>query len=203
AEFGMAVNPDIPLVGLVGRLADQKGWDLVLEVLQWHLEENRPVQWVILGTGDPRYHDALSAFASRYGDRFALRLGFSDALAHRIEAGADMFLMPSRYEPCGLNQLYSLRYGTVPIVMATGGLADTVTDTNEQTLQDETATGFQIHSFTAQAVDDVLGKSLATRYHAPAAWAAIVERGMRADWSWRKSALQYQQVYEETLSLAR
>ena len=202
-EFSLSPNPDIPMIGLVGRLADQKGWDLVIDVMRWSLEENRPIQWMILGTGEARYHDALSAFASRYGEQVGLRLGFSDSLAHRIEAGADLFLMPSRYEPCGLNQLYSLRYGTVPVVMATGGLVDTVTDLNEETFADGTATGFRIPIFTAEAVDQEIGRGLATRYHASSTWDAMVETGMSADWSWRKSAQRYQEVYAETLTLER
>ena len=191
------------MIGLVGRLADQKGWDLVIEVMRWSLEENRPVQWMILGTGEARYHDALSAFASRYGEFVGLRLGFSDSLAHRIEAGSDLFLMPSRYEPCGLNQLYSLRYGTVPVVMATGGLVDTVTDLNEEVAINGTATGFHIHGFNPEAIDHEIGRALATRYHATRTWDCMVECGMSADWSWRKSAQQYLEVYAETLSLEK
>ncbi len=202
-EFGLSPDPEIPMIGLVGRLADQKGWDLVIDAMRWSLEENRPIQWVILGTGEIRYHDALSAFASRYRDRFGLQLGFSNALAHRIEAGADIFLMPSRYEPCGLNQLYSLRYGTIPIVMATGGLVDTVTDLTEETLANGTVTGFHIHTFSADAVDHIIGKALAIRYHSPQTWSTMIEQGMNTDWSWRKSGQRYQEVYAETLSLDR
>ena len=201
-HFGLSVDADIPLVGLVGRLADQKGWDLVIDVMRWNLEEDRPVQWVVLGTGETRYHDALSSFASRYSDRFGLRLGFSDAMAHQIEAGADLFLMPSRYEPCGLNQLYSLRYGTVPIVTSTGGLFDTVVDANEENLRNETATGFHVSSVTAESIDHALGKALAMRHHAPQTWASIVERGMRSEWTWRKSAQRYLEVYAEALALS-
>jgi starch synthase len=200
-QFGLATDPHVPLIGLVGRLADQKGWDLVIDAMQWNLEENRPVQWVVLGTGDIRYHDALASFASRYADRFGLKLGFSDPLAHQIEAGADLFLMPSRYEPCGLNQLYSLRYGTVPIVTSTGGLADTVIDASEDHLQDQTATGFHVNAFSAESIDHTLGKALAMRHHAPHIWASIVERGMRSDWTWRKSAQRYIDVYAEAIAL--
>jgi len=202
-EFGLEPNVSLPMIGLVGRLADQKGWDLILEVMRWNLEENRPVQWMVLGTGEARYHEALAALASEYPDRFALKLGFSDPLAHRIEAGSDLFLMPSRYEPCGLNQLYSLRYGSVPIVMATGGLVDTVVDANEQTIADETATGFHITEFTAEATDAVLGRALTIRYHEAVVWSRIVVRGMTTDSSWRKSAHQYGDVYAKTASLRR
>ncbi len=201
--FGLDRNPDLPMIGLVGRLADQKGWDLVLDSMRWHLEGDRPAQWAILGTGEARYHDALSSLASGYRGRVGLQLSFSDTLAHRIEAGADIFLMPSRYEPCGLNQLYSLRYGTVPIVAATGGLVDTVTDVNETTLIDGTATGFHVHGFRAEELDHQIGRALAMKYHAPHYWAAIVERGMKEDWSWRKSAARYEQVYAQTLALSR
>lgn len=202
-SFGLEVDPHVPLIGLVGRLADQKGWDLITEVMNWNLSENRPVQWVVLGTGEMRYHDQLSDFASHYPDRFGLRLGFSDALAHQIEAGADMFLMPSRYEPCGLNQLYSLRYGTVPIVTATGGLVDTVTDATDETLSGGNATGFLIPTFTAEAIDHALGRALAMRHHTPHLWAAMVERGMSEDWTWRKSAQRYESVYAEALALSK
>lgn len=202
-SFGLEVDPEIPLIGLVGRLADQKGWDLITEVMNWNLSENRPVQWIVLGTGEIRYHDQLSDFASNYPGRFGLRLGFSDALAHQIEAGADMFLMPSRYEPCGLNQLYSLRYGTVPIVTATGGLVDTVTDAIDETLSAGTATGFLIPTFSAEAIDHALGKALAMRHHAPHLWATMVERGMSEDWTWRKSAQRYESVYVEALALSK
>ena len=126
---------------MIGRLADQKGFDLVAKLIpQWAPTSN--VQWVILGTGEPHYHQLFTELAQKYPDKVAVRLGFSNELAHRIEAGADIFLMPSRYEPCGLNQLYSLKYGTVPVVHATGGLADTITNLTDATLAAGTANGF-------------------------------------------------------------
>ena len=200
-EFGLMPNPGLPMIGLVGRLADQKGWDLIIEVMRWNLEENRPVQWMVLGTGEARYHTALQDFATQYPDRFGLRLGFSDALAHRIEAGSDVFLMPSRYEPCGLNQLYSLRYGSVPIVTTTGGLVDTVTNVTAQSLANGSATGFHIEKFTASSIDASLGQALTIRYHQPETWASIVRAGMLTDSSWRQSGMQYEDVYAKTLSL--
>ncbi len=199
--FGLPVDSDIPLIGLVGRLADQKGWDLIIEVLRQHLEQERPVQWVILGTGEPRYHVALDELAARFPDRFGLKLGFSDALAHQIEAGADLFLMPSRYEPCGLNQLYSLRYGTVPIVMATGGLVDTVVDATAETIAEATATGFHMHDFSAVELEQVIGKALDLRQQQPNIWKKMIETGMSQDWSWRQSAYLYEQLYADTVSL--
>lgn len=199
--FGLETNPALPLIGLIGRLADQKGWDLVIEVLRWHLEQQRPVQWVILGTGEQRYHEGLSELAQQHRRMFGLKLGFSDPLAHRIEAAADLFLMPSRYEPCGLNQLYSLRYGTVPIVTATGGLADTVVDATAETLANGAATGFHVPQFSATALDATVGRALRLWAHEKKTWKNLVETGMNQDWSWRRSAAQYEALYVEALSL--
>ncbi|HBJ34130.1 MAG TPA: glycogen synthase [Planctomycetaceae bacterium] len=202
-EFGLDIAPDIPLIGLVGRLADQKGWDLIIEVLSRHLHQNRPVQWAILGTGEKRYHVALAELAQQNAGQFGLRLAFSDAVAHLIEAAADIFLMPSRYEPCGLNQLYSLRYGTVPVVTATGGLVDTVVDATPENLAKGVATGFHVSEFTADQLDRVLGEALRIRYHEKETWEKIVEAGMRQDWSWRHVASQYESLYDEAISLKR
>ena len=124
-ELGLPQVADVPLVSTVGRLDDQKGFDLIAEVLQRWVQTS-DVQWAILGTGQPKYHKLFEGLAQRYPNKIAARLEFSNPLAHRIEAGSDMFLMPSRFEPCGLNQMYSLKYGTVPIVRETGGLADTI-----------------------------------------------------------------------------
>ncbi len=137
---GLAERPDVPLFAQIGRLDPQKGWDLLAAVAERLLE--RDVQLVVLGEGDRKYHALLEDLARRYPGKCWAYLGFSDDLAHQIEAGADLFLMPSLFEPCGLNQLYSLAHGTVPIVRATGGLADTVVDTNPETLADGTANGF-------------------------------------------------------------
>lgn len=200
-QFLLEQSDEVPLIGLVGRLAQQKGWDLVVPVLRWHLSENRPTQWIVLGSGDKGYEDELRYLAAKYPHRFALHVGFSDSLAHRIEAGADLFVMPSRYEPCGLNQLYSLRYGTVPIVTPTGGLADTVTDYTEATLQNQTATGFHVRALTPQALDDAIGRALNLRYHQRAKWDQLVVTGMAQDWSWRRSAKQYESLYARSLSL--
>lgn len=200
-QFEMETNHEIPMIGLVGRLAEQKGWDLILPVLRWHLTENRPTQWIVLGSGDARYEDELRKLASEFPNRFALYLGFSDALAHRIEAGSDVFVMPSHYEPCGLNQLYSLRYGTVPIVTPTGGLADTVVDCSEETLAEGTATGFYVNTIHPHALDEAIGRALHLRYHHPAQWSQIIETGMSQDWSWKKSAEEYERLYAKTLTL--
>jgi starch synthase len=191
------------VIGLVGRLADQKGWDLVLAVMQRFLEERRAAQWVVLGTGNPAYHEQLERLSDRYPGTVGVHLGFSDHLAHRIEAGSDLFLMPSRYEPCGLNQLYSLRYGTVPVVNPTGGLADTVTDATAASYADATATGFHLQQFNADGLAGTLQTAIETYQNAPHRWAQLVETGMRQDWSWGQSALQYETLYADTISRKR
>jgi starch synthase len=201
ARFGLEQHDEVPLIGLVGRLADQKGWDLILPVLRSHLHQRRPPQWIVLGSGDAPIEQALISLANQFPEKLALHIGFSDELAHQIEAGADVFVMPSHYEPCGLNQLYSLRYGTIPIVTRTGGLSDTVIDCNESTLADQTATGFQLESLDPGALDQAIGRALNLRYHHRDRWAQLVETGMAQDWSWRNSAKEYVALYEKTLAL--
>ena len=200
-RMGLPENPDVPLLAAVGRLADQKGFDLIARVMQqWSSQQE--AQWVILGTGDPKYHQVLGQLAAEYPQRIAVRLEFSNELAHQIEAGADMFLMPSQYEPCGLNQLYSLKYGTIPIVRATGGLADTVVDTNPQTLAKGDATGFRFGEYTSLALAETLQRAC----HAFAdkmVWHQLVKTGMQQDWSWNRSAQEYVELYEQTIVRAR
>jgi starch synthase len=197
-EMGLPERPEVPLIAAVGRLADQKGFDLLVRVMQqWGAEVD--VQWVILGTGEPKYHEALAALAEQFPQRVAVQLAFSDDLAHRIEAGADMFVMPSQYEPCGLNQLYSLKYGTVPVVRATGGLADTVVDASEQTLADGTATGFSFSEYSAAALNEALQRACRA-YADRAVWTQLIETGMRQDWSWAASARRYAELYRRTIA---
>jgi starch synthase len=194
-ELGLTPSPATPLIGLIGRLADQKGWDLVAQVLpRWTREAE--VQWAILGTGDPRYHELLSKLAANGSSRMAARLAFSDPLAHRIEAGADMFLMPSRYEPCGLNQLYSLKYGAAPIVRATGGLADSITSATPANLAAGVANGFSFQRYDAAALDGALRQACDFYLRQPNAWRRLVTAGMRQDWSWGRSARHYIALYE-------
>jgi starch synthase len=183
---------------MVGRLADQKGFDLVAGVIrQW--AETSPVQWVILGTGEPKYHELLSQIAHLHPERVAVRLGFSNELAHRIEAGADIFLMPSRYEPCGLNQLYSLKYGTVPVVHATGGLADSINNLSDETLASGTANGFSFAEYTASALAETLERACLT-FTNRQVWELLIRTGMQQDWSWTHSAREYSRLYERTLA---
>jgi starch synthase len=199
-SFGLPQQPGAPLLACVGRLVDQKGFDLIVRVMrQWAAQ--RDAQWVILGTGEPRYHEALSALAVEFPQKIGVRLEFSDELAHRIEAGADMFLMPSQYEPCGLNQLYSLKYGTVPVVRATGGLVDTVVDANEQAVFSRTATGFAFVDYTTLALAEALDRACRA-YANRTVWKQLIETGMRQDWSWRQSAEKYGELYEQALCRA-
>jgi len=193
-ELGLPNLAGAPLVGMIGRLDRQKGFDLVADVLpDW--AENTDFQWAILGTGDEEYEERFRALARRYPEKIAARLEFSDELAHRIEAGADVFLMPSRYEPCGLNQMYSLKYGTVPVVRQTGGLADTVVDANDQTLADGTANGFGFYEDNPQALNETL-RRVSDAYRHPDVWSRLVQTGMRQDWSWARSARQYVDLYQ-------
>ncbi|GIW95316.1 MAG: glycogen synthase [Pirellulaceae bacterium] len=198
--FGLPVEPSLPLIGMIGRLVDQKGWDLVGAILRrWAPVE--PVQWVVLGTGEKPYVELLSQLAKEFPGRIAARFEFSEPLAHLIEAGADMFLMPSRFEPCGLNQLYSLKYGTVPIVHATGGLADTVCDASEENISQGRATGFVFEPYEAAALENALRRAIALYRNNKEVWAAIVTTGMAQDWSWDRSAAEYEQVYKEAKAL--
>lgn len=192
-QMGLTPAPRTPLVAFVGRLAEQKGIDLVATVMQNWADEN--VQWVLLGTGEPKYHQLFTQLSAQNPGRISARLEFSNALAHRIEAGADIFLMPSRYEPCGLNQLYSLRYGTPPVVRATGGLADTIVDATAATLAAGTATGFVVSEHTPQALSSALRRAFDC-YAREGEWLRLVATGMKQNWSWRRSAQDYARLYE-------
>ena len=200
-EMGLPQNPDTPLLASVGRLAEQKGFDLIAEILP-RMASHVDAQWVLLGTGEPHFHDLLQRLSREFPERIAVKIGFSNELAHRIEAGADMFLMPSRYEPCGLNQMYSLKYGAPPIVRETGGLADTITNTTDETLAAGTANGFSFHDASAHALSMAIDRALQT-YHNRPVWDQVVQTGMRQDWSWARSARRYVDLYDETLARVR
>jgi len=200
-EVGLPVAADVPLIGLITRLADQKGLDLVADVIQRWVQED-DAQWVILGTGEPKYHELFGNLAARFPQKVAVRLEFSDPLAHRIEAGADIFLMPSRYEPCGLNQFYSLRYGTVPAVRATGGLADTITGAAEDPAEDPSANGFRFQEYSSMALGEMLRRAC-DAYRRPEVWKQLMTTGMSQDWSWARSARQYVELYETTIKRMR
>ena len=201
-ELGLHISPTTPLLGSIGRLVSQKGWALILPVLEQWLTCSE-VQWVVLGSGDWEYHQALEDLARRFPGKLGLRLEFANGLAHRIEAGADLFLMPSRYEPCGLNQMFSLRYGALPIVFHTGGLADTIVDARDENIQQKTANGFSFREFTADELQATLTRAIDTYNDYPGLWDQMVVRGMKQDWSWSQSARRYQDVYQRTATAAR
>lgn len=182
-----------PIIGMVSRMVDQKGLDIIAGAVPelMRLEAT----FVILGTGDARYQDMWRRLAVEHPDRVSVTVGFSESRAHLIEAGADIFLMPSRFEPCGLNQMYSLRYGTVPVVRATGGLDDTVTQVDRRTGE---GTGFKFSDHTSEALVRTLTQALEW-YRNPVAWRRIQVAGMRLDHSWDVSAREYVRVYERAL----
>ena len=197
-HVGLQESKDTPLIGLIGRLAGQKGWDLVASVMErWAAEHD--VQWVVLGTGEPRFHDLLDQLVQDNPTRIAASFTFSDELAHIIEAGADIFVMPSQYEPCGLNQLYSLKYGTVPVVRATGGLADTITGFSPGVDVNGTTNGFSFEAYDASDLEMSLDLACDLFRNNQAVWSHIVETGMRQDWSWSRSADRYVNLYRSML----
>jgi starch synthase len=191
-EAAWAPNPRTPLFGVVGRLTVQKGFDVLAHCMDRVLQHD--VQVVLLGTGDRDAERYFGSLAARRPDKFKAWLGFDNALAHRIEAGADFFIMPSRFEPCGLNQLYSLRYGTLPIVRATGGLADTVQNYVEATGD---GTGFVFGDLTPDALYDTIGWALSTWFDRPGHIAAMRRRAMGRDHSWAVSAEAYERLFLE------
>jgi starch synthase len=197
AEAGLAAEPQLPLLAFIGRLAEQKGIDMLLDALPYIVQQ--PAQVVLLGSGEARYQAALEELARHHPGRIALRIGYDEDYAHRIEAGADIFLMPSRFEPCGLNQMYSLHYGTVPVVSGVGGLADTVTDASPATLADGTANGFVFHGEEAAALADAVLRALAL-WSQRTPWTRLQLSGMRRDFSWRFSAREYQQLYVDAMA---
>jgi starch synthase len=194
SELGLPLVPGAPMVAFVGRLTEQKGIDLVAAVMQDWVRAG-DIQWVILGTGEAKYHQLFTTLSERYPQKVSTKLVFSDDLAHRIEAAADIFLMPSRFEPCGLNQLYSLKYGTVPVVRATGGLADTITDTTRETLEKKTATGFAFREYSPLALAETLTRACET-FAQKSVWNQLVKTGMAQDRSWKRSAQEYIALYE-------
>lgn len=191
-ELGLPARADLPLVAMVGRLADQKGVDLVLAALPELLR--RELQLVLLGSGRRDWEEAFVHAARQHPHRLAARIGFDEGLAHRIEAGADIFLMPSRFEPCGLNQLYSLRYGTVPVVRRVGGLADTVQDYDGG----KEGTGFVFDDYDPRAMLAGLRRAKEA-FRDKRAWNALLKRGMAQDYSWPRSAARYEALYDGLL----
>ncbi len=187
-EFGLSHAPmDRPLVGIVSRLTGQKGADLILDAAPALFRED--LYMVVLGSGEPHFEQMFRQIRDAFPGRVGLQLGYDDALAHRIEAGSDMFLMPSRYEPCGLNQIYSLRYGTVPIVRATGGLDDTI----------DGETGFKFWEYSGHALSLAVQAGLRA-WSDRERWTRMMRTGMSRDFSWMASAVQYGAVYDRLLN---
>jgi starch synthase len=184
---------NIPLLGVVSRLTHQKGIDLLAEIAPQIVAHE--AQLVVLGSGMPQLERMLRELAGRFPRQITVVIGYDESLAHLIEAAADIFLMPSRYEPCGLNQMYSMRYGTPPVVRATGGLADTVTDCNEHTLVKGTATGFVFLEASAAALLAAIERALRT-WHDPEAWRRLQTNGMNREFGWRVSAQRYRELFE-------
>jgi starch synthase len=186
--MGLAVRDDLPLLGVVSRLTHQKGLDLVA-ALQQQIAD-LPAQLVVLGSGERELEETYRQVAEEHPGQFATFIGFDEGLAHRVEAGADIFLMPSRFEPCGLNQMYSLRYGTPPVGRATGGLADTVIDG---------VNGFVFREPTAEALLAALRRAV-TAWRDKAAWHRLQADGMNRDLGWTNPASQYAALYDKLIS---
>ncbi|MGO8731665.1 MAG: glycogen synthase GlgA [Terriglobia bacterium] len=178
---------DRPVIGIVSRFAAQKGFDLIAEIAEQLAALDLYI--VALGTGDPVYEELFRSMAATYPDKFLAAVAYDNTLAHQIEAGSDMFLMPSHYEPCGLNQIYSLKYGTVPIVRATGGLDDTI-----EAFDGQSGTGFKFSEYTGAALLLAIEQAIAA-YHQPEVWQQLVSNGMEKDFSWARSAKQYLEIY--------
>jgi starch synthase len=188
--FNLPAEPlNRPLIGIVSRFADQKGFDLIAERAHELMQEE--MNLIVLGTGERRYEDLFRSLASTYPAHVGVKVAYDDKIAHQIEAGADMFLMPSRYEPCGLNQIYSLKYGTVPIVRATGGLDDTIESFD---LENGTGTGFKFQDYTGSALVQTVRRALQL-FEDERIWKRIQLNGMAKDFSWKGSAVEYEKVY--------
>jgi len=190
----LPVEPEVPLLGVISRLVDQKGFDL-FEQIAGDLFGGK-LKMVVLGTGQPRYEALMKKLRAAFPAKFAASVAFNDQLAHLIEAGSDFFLMPSRYEPCGLNQMYSLRYGTVPIVRATGGLADTVQDYEPETGR---GNGFVFEEYTGEALLGAIRRGLAV-YQKKRPWKKLVTEIMKVDHSWGAAARKYVAAYERVIA---
>jgi len=193
-ELGLAVQADAPVFGLVSRLTSQKGLDLLLGALPGLLR--RGGQLALQGTGDPALEAAFVAAAAAHPGAVAARIGYDESFAHRLIAGADAILVPSRFEPCGLTQLYGLRYGTLPVVRRVGGLADTVVDANEEAVQADRATGFSFDAATPAALDTAIQRAIAA-YAEPARWKQLMLRAMAQDFSWGGAAQKYMALYRQ------
>jgi starch synthase len=195
-ELSLAYKPQTPVIGLISRLTDQKGLDLIAEIIQDFLSMD--LQFVVLGTGDLKYHTLLSDLKSQYPDKLAVSLKFDNRLAKLIYAGSDMFLMPSRFEPCGLGQMIAMKYGTVPLVRKTGGLSDTV---DNLSLDGKKGTGFVFENYKSDELLFILRRAVEA-FRQPKLWADLVQRDMKQDFSWDASARKYLELYGKILEKA-
>jgi 1,4-alpha-glucan branching enzyme len=196
-EFGLPEEPQTPLLGMVSRMAAQKGFDLLASAVDPLIAKG--LQLVVVGTGDQHYQDLFQAVARRCAGRLGIRIAFDERLARQVEAGADLFLMPSRYEPCGLNQLYSLKYGTIPVVRATGGLKDSVHEFDPAT---GAGTGFVFEAYESAALLAAVDRALTT-FHNKDQWATLMRNAMTADYSWNQSAREYLRLYQSLVTPKR
>lgn len=195
-QLSLPVDDSVLMIGMVSRLVEQKGLDIILQSLPTLF--TLPVQLVVLGTGETHYEIQLSEWAQRYPDKLKVTIGYNEPLAHMIEAASDVYLMPSIFEPCGLNQLYSLRYGTLPVVTAVGGLADTVSDASEDNIKDNSANGFVLKGKSSSALIASIQRAL-TLYHKPELWRQLQTHAMSGDFSWQTSAGRYITAYQQLL----
>lgn len=186
----------VPLLGMISRLTEQKGIDLLIVIMDDLMKKD--LQLVILGIGEEKYQKILKEIIPKYNRKLSVNIMFDNQLAHQIEAGSDIFLMPSKYEPCGLNQIYSLRYGTVPIVRETGGLADTIIDANDEGLKKGTATGFTHKGYFASEFLATIERAL-DLYKSKTKWNALRKNAMKQDWSWEKSTKEYVELFKTVL----
>lgn len=193
----LPVNKDIPLIGMISRLAAQKGFDLIAQVADDLFAMD--IQFVLLGTGEPHFEEIFSDIGRKYPEKAGFNIMFNNQMAHEIEAGADMFLMPSRYEPCGLNQLYSMKYGTVPIVRKTGGLADSVIDATKEGIAKGIGTGFVFEKYDAGALLLTIKSAVEIYSKHKKAWKKLQSNGMSQDYSWTASAKKYEGLYKKVI----
>ena len=196
-ELSLPLDDSAMMIGMVSRLVAQKGLDMILDTLPKVLSEK--VQFVVLGTGETHYEIQLSELAQQYPEQLKVIIGYNEPLAHRIEAASDVYMMPSTFEPCGLNQLYSLRYGTLPVVTPVGGLADTVFDANEDNIANKTANGFVVDQFSATGLYDAISHALEC-YAKPALWHQLQKNAMQGNFSWQASAERYIELYHQLVT---
>lgn len=200
-DLGLAPRPEAMLLGMISRLTDQKGFDLIADKAEAMLQAN--LQLVFLGNGEERYEKLLRDLQERYPGKVSATIGYNERLAHRIEAASDAYLMPSRFEPCGLNQQYSLVYGTPPIVHSVGGLADSVIDATDENIWAGTANGFVFTKYKSEAFIEAVWRAVGMFQHRQDDWQRLIQHGMNQDLSWTSSASKYLEVYQRAIRMAQ